>query len=489
MDIMSKAPLSHRFHFNTICAGVLRIIQKPAEFSKLYPFLEHKLFFQEDDSEQANHLRSVLEASKLYYEENTKNIQSMNLKSIQNRILALHTDKDKGQSINGQLQYWMQDADIKSRMEHDNTFDTLVNYLKATQFAKESQELYKNYQSGKIPEAIKIMENIVGKLNKIGEALSDDIDLTPEGVWKFLESNKGQSKIVSDRLFLGDNTAIDKALGGFEKQTLNVFIAPTGGGKSVMCHHLLRRAISQEMRVHLFCVEDRYKSFLYKFLAAQTGIDMKRIKLMDDLQEQEKNILKKAIQNMHKYLKVQFIYGHSVDTVHQLSLEYDTECRSKGQEVPVIHIIDYTGHIASFSRGDKTHEKMRNAYASRKDFALKHNKICFDFAQINRDGNKRLREDHLITHADLAGAYDLSQVCDNIISINRNNSDIQNQTATLHISKARDGETGKFLVKTEFGKSRYNMEISETEQNNILLEAAPKNTNVTQLRTGLTPIL
>jgi replicative DNA helicase len=477
---MSKAHITQRYHFNTVCAGVLRSICKPAEFARLYPFMDEDLFFKDDNNDQAVALRETIKTAKLIFLENSSSVTALKIDALLERFQTLNIDKEKGLSLRGQVQVWMQTSEIKSKMESDDTLDTFISYLKAIQFAKHSNALYKNYQEGKIPEAIKNMETILAQVNKLGESMSEQIDLSPAGVWSFLESNKTQTHVIPvDKLYMGENTQLDKHINGFEKQTLNVIIAPTGGGKSMFCHHLLRRAIAQNMRVHLFCVEDRYKSFIYKFIAAQTGIRMGKLKAMN-LQAEEANMVRQAIQNLNKYVKVQFLYGHSIDTIHQLTLEYDTEQRAKGQEPPFIHIVDYTGHIAGFSRGEKTHEKIRAAYAARKDFALKHNKMCFDFAQINREGNKRVREESIITHADLAGAYDLSQVCDNIISINRGPSDITSNTATLHISKARDGEQGKFSVKTDFGSARFDMEYQEV--NNPLTSGLA---NVTNIKTPL----
>src|SRR5690606_15820435 len=106
---------------------------------------------------------------------------------------------------------------------------------------------------------------------------------------------------------------------------------------------------------------------------------------------------------------------------------------------PLINICDYTGHIAESSSGDKTYEKMRNAFAERKNYALIHNKICFDFAQVNREGSKNQYIDKILTHNDLAGSFNLAQVCDNIISLNRTQQDRIDYTSQLHVCKARDG--------------------------------------------------
>ena len=78
---------------------------------------------------------------------------------------------------------------------------------------------------------------------------------------------------------MGERTWIDEKIGGFERKTLNLIIGATGGGKSVWGHHILRSCIRQRMHVHIFCVEDREESFLYKFIACQTGIPMRDLKM------------------------------------------------------------------------------------------------------------------------------------------------------------------------------------------------------------------
>lgn len=463
---MSTTHVTNRFGFEPICAGILRLINRPSDFVRLNnsKFLDETYFLKDDNSHHANHLRFIIKTARIVLSESGNDVSKLSIPAVDQRISLLETNPEKAQEIKASLMLWMDNKSIKAKIEQNETMETLLTYLKAMQFVKHSQELSNNYQQGYIDKAAKSLQDILSGISLLDQAMTENINTSEAEVMRFLESNSKQQTSYSNRLFMGENTKVDAALGGFEPQTLTVFIAPTGGGKSAMCHHILRRAIAQKMYVHLFCVEDRYKSFLYKFLAAQTGIQINRLKKMDGLSSQERLDIKLAIQNLNEYVKVQFIYGHSIETIHQISNEYDSMQRASGKPVPIIHIVDYTMHIAGFSRGEKTHEKIRTAYADRKNFVLKHNKIGFDFAQVNREGNKRLREEALISHADLAGSYDLSQVCDNIISINRSAQDMQMFTATLHIAKARDGElVNRINIKTQFDKSRFDMEIDTTE--------------------------
>jgi hypothetical protein len=244
---------------------------------------------------------------------------------------------------------------------------------------------------------------------------------------------------------------------------LNGFISVPNGGKSTMAHHLLVQCFKHKKYVHITCVEDRPKSFLCKLTAALTGIPVWRLrKEFNNLTSIEKAQIADAKKLMQEYMKVEFVYGQSVETIQKSKLDYDLACKAKGRPAPVVDIIDYTGHIAGRSAGDKMYEKMRVAYGARKDFALANNKIAFDFAQVNRDGTRRMNTDEILTMSDLAGSFDISQIFDNIISINRSMIDRSDHKAILHICKSRDGEAGgQFKVRTDFSTARWHMNECE----------------------------
>lgn len=235
---------------------------------------------------------------------------------------------------------------------------------------------------------------------------------------------------------------------------------------TMMCHHLIRQCLKNKIPAFVSCVEDRYDSFIRKAVACYTGIPMHALKRPQDLTASQVLQIEEFQKLMDEYIRVEFIYGESVDACHKAALEYenDLKLQKKHHRVPVVNIIDYSGHISGRSGGDKMYEKMRAAYGSRKDFALKYNKICFDFAQVNREGGKRLGDSHHLTQTDLAGAFDIAQVCDNIITINRNSEDVTKESCVLYLTKCRDGAAGvKIRVKTDFARARYDMEQWDIE--------------------------
>ena len=238
-----------------------------------------------------------------------------------------------------------------------------------------------------------------------------------------------------------------------------------------MAHHILRQSIKQKKFVHITCVEDRPKSFARRLVAALTGIEIRKLRMeFDTLTELEKKYIQNAKKLIKTYVKVEFVYGESVDSVHKRKLDYDLWRKSKGLPPVTVDIIDYTAHIASFCAGDKKHEQLLKAYAARKDFALKYNKIVFDFAQVNREGNHKMSDEKILTHGDLAGGYDLATVCDYIFSINRNARDQDMNKAKLFVSKGRDGGGGTFSVTTDFGRARWKMDGDDVIWENASLQ-------------------
>jgi DnaB-like helicase C terminal domain len=462
---MAKTHITKRFDFDVICGGVLYAIHRPLNFAKIHKFLHQEMFFENVADDKVVALRELVSVAKAVFL-NKDNTFEFTIRGIRNQILLRNIDGEKGVRYANHLDVWLSDHNINAIASDPVSFDILVTYLQMIDFAKKSKELSVSYQTGKVDEVEDQLRKMISGITQIRDAVSENSEtLTKQSALAFLQKNyeSATSKMINnEKLYMGQNTWVDQKINGFEKKTLNLIIGATGGGKSVWAHHILRRCITQKIHAHIFCVEDREESFLYKFIACQTGIPMRDLKMKYGvLSDEQKSSIRRSLDDFEKYITVDFFYGRGVDEIHQKSLERDTEKRVKGIQVPIVHIVDYTGHISSFSSGDKKFEQMRNAYGARKDFALKHDKICFDFAQINREGGKKMAED-IITHNDLAGAFDIAQVCDNIISVNRGKQDIEEKNAVLMICKARDGESGvRQKIKTMFECNRYDMEIPE----------------------------
>lgn len=459
-----------RFDFDSIVAGVLHLIINPFHIEKFHKYIDPEYFFYSDKSSEVNTLREVLYiVIELYTKGQRENIQ---FSFIENELLNKNKEFNSGLSYRNIFQSWQNKENITGKVHDPSTLEIFSKYLKILQIAKISKDFSEKYQIGDIDDAFELMQKTILGAQDLGKDTSDSFDgnTLEEFLEKMVNNNSTQ------KLELGCQ-AIDDYLGGFPQQTLNLMISVTNGGKTMMSHHLVRRCIEQRVGVHIFCVEDRKESFVSRLTSALTGIPMTRLKSvpMTGYTTEERSLIRSAGQKIAQYVKVDFVYGQPVDALHKMALDYDMKCEIEKKTKPLVSIVDYTGHIASKTAGEKGYEKIRNAYAARKDFALKHNKICFDFAQVNRSGNKNMQEDKILNQSDLAGAYDLSQVCDNIISLNRNAEDISSSRIKLHVCKARDGEVGYTAsVETDFSCARFNMSNWEWVQAPASVRSAEK---------------
>lgn len=456
------------FDFENISAGIVRLINQPTLLEKFWKEIKPEYFFYGDKSLKIRGLRKILE---MIVDRCRKGETAIITTHYIDSLLHQTVDSEDNNEAKTQFRSMVSDPSIIGKSVDEGSFSIFLDFLKATLIIEWSQDFTKNYKNGEIGSAIEGMKDVLPRLESFKEDTVTTLDFEKiEEMFKVAEST------LSKPLLLGC-PPLDVDIGGFEKQTLTLFITVTNGGKSMMAHHLLRQCVQMELPVHITCVEDRPLSFSRRIISAVTGIEIKKLKEFNTLSPTEKASIREWSRKLAKFVKVDFMYGESISSVHKRKLEYDAERKIKGLDPYVVDIVDYTAHIASKSSGDKKYEQTHTAYSERKDFCLKYDKIAFDFAQINREGNHKNSDAKILTHADLAASYDLSQVCDTIISINRSKAQREIGKATLHVCKGRDGHVGGlYTVVTDFAKARWNMETAVYENptitNNVVSEGS-----------------
>jgi replicative DNA helicase len=451
---MSKH-IANRFPIETIIAGLFRLIHDKSLLYRYSKYLESEWFYRNDNTPEITAIRKVINVVKSLIKEG--HIDHMSLQFVEDELPKKLLSDEDALLVKGYYSSWLMNKKIEDRINDSGCFQSFLNYLKVLQIAKIAKPFSDDYQIGNIDKATRDMQEVLSEINQIGRNQAQTLD------FKTAKSmlDVDPSQIDFNRLYLG-NSIIDDLVGGYARKTLNLWIAPTGGGKTAMLHHIIRQCLVFKKYAHILCVEDRVESFLPKVVSAVTGISSRRIeKEYRKLTSQEQKIVDQAFADLDEYIQVDFVYGCHVDTLHKMSKDYDLECELKGKPVPEVNAVDYTQHIAEKSFGEKMYIKMRNAYGARKDFILENNKIGIDFAQVNRTGSQSLDDAKMLTHNDLAGGFDIAQVCDNIMTINRSTLDINEYKANLHVCKSRDGPKGYTVrVGTNFGCTRYNMEDS-----------------------------
>lgn len=467
-----------RFDFNVICAGLTRLIGDVKLTDRFWEHIDPEYFFFGDKSLKVRGFREILKEYRKVCE--AGEIAKMTVTYLKARIRSGFDSEERAEARN--LYDWMfSDEEIRKMSIDEGTFGIFLDYIKVLHLLKWSKPFMSDYRDGNIGSAVESMRDLLPKIDQV--KIAEDYKFKTADIAAMLPQ---ETNNVTNTLYLGC-PLLDSRMGGFEPQTLNVFLSVTNGGKSMMMQHLIRMCVLQKKTMHLTVVEDRPKSVIRRLVASITGITINRLKNeFHVLTSQELAAIDEAKKLIDEYIEIDFVYGEGIDSIHKRKLDYDQERKRRGQEPYLVDVVDYTQHVAHQSAGDKKYEKVHRAYSTRKDFCLKNNKIGFDFAQINREGLHRLEdENHFLTHADIAGGFDLSAVCDTITSINRTSKQRDANRATLYVCKGKDSENNlRVEVVTDFARARWDMKggtadlMNAHTRNEVMAQA------VSEIKTG-----
>jgi hypothetical protein len=344
------------------------------------------------------------------------------------------------------------DSELARYSESDQVFSVFLQWLKAMAFMSEYHGVKEKFNSGSFDDAYVNLEKTLTKIKGI------TLDSVQSADWdtslKFLEEESNRP----DRKFLFGIEDFD-SLAGFEPQQLGLFVAMTGGGKSMLSVHFIRQAIQQAKHIYVACVEDRKVTILRRVYAAITGIPMSDIKKLCDMPPESRKKMKEAAALLQKYVTIEFMYGQPLDFILSRVKEENTARELAGKPRFDAMVLDYLQHIAHLSPGDAMHEKLTNSMARYKDFALSNNMTCITHQQVNRGGAMAQSKESIITMADMSGSYQAAFVADVIISLNRTQDMKDKDEAVLCVLKGREGALDqKFQVKTEFARARFNFD-------------------------------
>lgn len=332
------------------------------------------------------------------------------------------------------------------------TLSVFKEWLKRRAFAVNFDEI-KNLSKSSMDE---FFEGLMAASIEIQSVLSENEDVCTIEWDNAVEVLEAQSEQQVNKFKLGiSDFDLDV---GFELQTLNLFVAATGTGKTMTSIHLIKQAIEQNKNVYSIFLEDRQDTIYRRLYAALTGFTIDEIKNIKHMSPQKIKQLREVNQLCKRYVTVEFAQEMAPETVFRRIADVNATRKVKGEPKNEIIIMDYLQHISHYGRGDSSHEKLANAMARAKDFALKHEVCMFTHQQVNRTGSITSSKDGLITMGDLSTSFNASFVCDVIISINRTPELQKQNKSVFYVIKGREGASErKYEVKTKFECAQYLM--------------------------------
>ncbi len=447
-----------RNNWDLILSGLLRCIYNPDFLEKYVEFIKPKFFYEGETDVKVVAMRKLFELVIDLYSMRRHKLILGSLLGFEQEVKKLADGEVLDEAL--QIIHKLSTDEKLNKMSRDSAVEIqFLDLMKMTRVREWTTEFSRPWKSGRMDEAQELITKLSVELQQLNKHDYQVFDT--KNIVSFLES---QSRHSGRRNFRIGISELDGPNGWIEPRTLNIFAAPTGKGKSMESNTICRLAILQGRYTHLTVVENRDENAIPRLVASLTGLTINDIKNnFGSLSPEMKRRVEKAQELIDKYITITFMYGEGIEAVHSMKTEIDNKRKVEGKPKIEIDLVDYTGHIVSYSSGsnsDPMHIRFRNAYARRKDFCLKTDKIGFDFVQINRSGTKK--NDYSgssIDLGDLATSFDLSQVCDTIITINQSLTDAEVDEARFFVAKGREGGGGKsYLVKTMFKYGRFGMD-------------------------------
>jgi primary replicative DNA helicase (EC 3.6.1.-) len=207
-------------------------------------------------------------------------------------------------------------------------------------------------------------------------------------------------------------TALDDFLGGLQRADLIILAARTSLGKTSLALNIARNAaINQKACVALFSLEMSREAIVQRFLASESGVDSKRVRLGRFNEQDEEKIM-----DASGILSEAPIY---IDDSPQLRT---IDIRSKARRLHFEHsidliIIDYLQLIQGTGRNENRVQELSNITRSIKTLARELNVPVLAVSQLSRA--VEWRASHMPQLADLRESGSIEQDADIVVFIYR----------------------------------------------------------------------
>lgn len=342
------------------------------------------------------------------------------------------------------------DKHLIGAAQNDDVFNAFLEWIKVTTFLDGHKGVKEDFDLGRYELGYKKLEDVLSKIKTISTDNVENADWLTADRFLMNEANKLVNKF---------NFGIEEfdRDSGFEEQTLNLFVGATNGGKSMLSVHLISECVKQGKCGYFVFVEDRKSTIMRRVFANLTDTKIDDIKSPKRDAELTKKIAEVSAK-LQKYVVVEFVYGCPPDFILERAKNHMSQRAAQGLPQFEVMCVDYLQHIAQFAYGEKPYEKLANAMARYKDFALQHKLTIFTHQQVNRSGVQEQNKDNLITLGELSTSFNAAFVCDTIISLNRSPEQKEREEAVFYVLKGREGcAERRYQVKTNFSCAQYLM--------------------------------
>lgn len=345
-------------------------------------------------------------------------------------------------------EYMLEDA-LKSCVSNTLTSATIKSYAKVLLRDYKTRKL-RNMIQRVVPNAGNVDSQIADLIREL-EALQDGEQILSKSLPEIVKENRDKyfCDKKEERMYIGF-PKLDDLLGGLEGGDMIVIGARPGVGKSALVTQITSNMAASGKRIGFYNLEMQEKQVYERFVVAQSGIGLTRLRRAKQFLGDEKERFDRANDELMKR------DGIVITTGSKSMSEIRSESRHMGYDVIIIDYLQLLKADKSY-RGNRYAEVGAISKAI-KSLAMELNIPIIALSQLNRVSEARETKEP--TMAELREAGDIEQDASVIILL-WNVSQEDNSRKGCKIEKQRQGKLGKEILRFDGDLMRF-VESDET---------------------------
>jgi KaiC/GvpD/RAD55 family RecA-like ATPase len=381
------------------------------------------------------------------------------------------TDTWSGESSSAQAK--MNDAILISELEKkkyglDVIKSELTSWLKCNIYRKWMALSQSLYNGKKFDEAVGVLNNGISDFYEANFEGSNRVMFYDYKEYLKQESVDLQNALTfgissMDHLLIGIEEPTSPISGGMIRGETTLLVGPLNAGKTSVMINVCAANILKGKKVLYIAHEGRTNDIRQKILERMLGVSRHQLLELYKTEVGDK-LLQSAVSLLDKNMFFEDMPGYSL-TVEEVAAVIESKqqvlkTKNNGNGFDLV-VDDYPGKLTSTIAGRMKMEKRHVDHAVYDCFVhlgKKHNFHVLVAVQTNREGYRQNMERDdgdkpFLSAHNIAEAFGIPQIVDNVISINRNPNEAHKNYVTYYISKSRGGNTGYAVVcKTDFSK-------------------------------------
>lgn len=300
------------------------------------------------------------------------------------------------------------------------------------------------FKKGNFDEAVNAFKSILS----IGSETNLGIDLSETDGNKIIDAIK--ESYDPNKMIKTGIDQLDEALGGgLVKNSLSLFAATSGGGKSKFLSFLTKECLKRKKRVVYISLELTEEETMQNILTSMTGLTLSELMREENRAAFNENLDHfRTVYSDNVIVKFYKPNAITANTIHNFIQKVINVKKNKGflDWRPDIIILDYMDKMLPIDKpkDSSIYETGANVASDCKNLAITFECPVVTGSQVGRSA-WNITGDEVVSIASVAESAAKIHLCHNFVSFNQNPNEKDLGLSRFYVGKARSGKTGKVI--------------------------------------------